>query len=140
MADLVGTWRFGVSIICVIAVLNLMQRLLSYLPESGENRSRPNSPNDNPPTGKSLKKNRVTKGETGKQYLYVFGNLLPQGGSCKSKRIPYRLVAGVWTLPAFFFVQAYTSTLFTYLVTPTQQPLITSVYDIAESSDTSSYS
>jgi hypothetical protein len=69
----------GVSIICVIAVLNLMQRLLSYLPENGENLSQPNSPNDNPPTGKSLKKNRVTKGETGKQYLYVFGNLLSQG-------------------------------------------------------------
>jgi hypothetical protein len=54
----------GVSIICVIAVLNLMQRFLSYLPVNGENQSRPNSPNDNPPTGKSLK--RINK------YVNVF--------------------------------------------------------------------
>ncbi|EFX82354.1 hypothetical protein DAPPUDRAFT_241432 [Daphnia pulex] len=123
----------GVSIICVIAVLNLMQRLLSYLPENGENQSRPNSPSDNSPT--EMTKNRVTKGETGEQYLYVFGNLLSQGGSCPSKRLPYRLVAGVWTLAAFFFVQAYTSTLFTYVVTPIHQPLINSVYDIIENKD-----
>jgi hypothetical protein len=108
----------------------------------------------------------ITKGETGKQYLYVFGNLLSQGltipnesndsfiltavrrfiatisllhyqlgGACPSKRIPYRLVAGVWTLGAFFFVQAYTSTLFTYVVTPNNRPLIDSVYDVINNGD-----
>jgi hypothetical protein len=45
------------------------------------------------------------------------------------------LVAGVWALAAFIFVQAYTSTLFTYVVAPVNQPLINSIYDIAESSD-----
>ena len=97
---------------------------------------------------------RVKKG-TAKQYLYVFGNLLSQGeivilelnltinqppnyltgGPCPSNRLPYRLVAGVWTLAAFIFVQAYTSTLFTYVVTPINHPLINSIYDIIDSSD-----
>jgi hypothetical protein len=57
------------------------------------------------------------------------------GGACPSKRIPYRLVAGVWTLGAFFFVQAYTSTLFTYVVTPNNRPLIDSVYDVINNGD-----
>jgi hypothetical protein len=57
------------------------------------------------------------------------------GGACPSKRIPYRLVAGVWTLGAFFFVQAYTSTLFTYVVTPNNRPLIDSVYDVINNDD-----
>jgi hypothetical protein len=45
------------------------------------------------------------------------------------------LVAGVWTVVAFFFVQAYTSTLFTYIVMPVNRPLITSVYDIPDNPD-----
>jgi hypothetical protein len=57
------------------------------------------------------------------------------GGSCRSKRLPYRLVAGVWTLAAFVFVQAYTSTLFTYVVTPINHPLIDSVYDVIDNGD-----
>ena len=44
-------------------------------------------------------------------------------------------MAGVWTLAAFIFVQAYTSILFTYVVAPVNQPLVNSIYDIAESSD-----
>ncbi|EFX82161.1 hypothetical protein DAPPUDRAFT_316759 [Daphnia pulex] len=116
----------GVSIVCVIAVLNLMQRYLEYRSVI----ETPSRSNDNPPTEKI-----VNKGGTGKQYLYVFGNLLSQGGPCPSKRLPYRLVAGVWTLAAFIFVQAYTSTLFTYVVTPIHHPLINSVYDIINSND-----
>jgi hypothetical protein len=46
--------------------------------------------------------------------------------------LPFRLVAGVWTLAAFIFVQAYTSTLFTYVVAPVNHPLIDSLYDIAD--------
>jgi hypothetical protein len=34
----------------------------------------PSSPIDNPATGKL-----ITEGETGKQYVYVFGTLLSQG-------------------------------------------------------------
>jgi hypothetical protein len=49
--------------------------------------------------------------------------------------LPFRLVAGVWSLAAFFFVQAYTSLLFTYVVTPINHPLINSVYDIADNAD-----
>ncbi|EFX87008.1 hypothetical protein DAPPUDRAFT_235855 [Daphnia pulex] len=65
-------------------------------------------------------------------YLYVFGNLMSQGGPCTSKRLPFRIVAGVWCLAAFVFVQAYNSTLFTFLVTPMKHSLINSPYDIPE--------
>ncbi|EFX78662.1 hypothetical protein DAPPUDRAFT_246066 [Daphnia pulex] len=78
---------------------------------------------------------RAKKWQTGKQYLYVFGNLLSQGGFCPLKWLPFRLVAGAWTLAAFFFVQSYTSTLFTYVVTPINPPLINSVDDIVDSGD-----
>jgi hypothetical protein len=57
------------------------------------------------------------------------------GGHCRSNRLSYRFVAGVWCLAAFIFVQAYTSILFTYIVTPINQPLIKSVYDIVEHND-----
>ena len=76
----------GVSIICVIAVLNFMQRALSYLiPENGDYRSQSGrklaSPIDgNPSTNKTTNKGRRrVKKETAKQFLYVFGNLLSQG-------------------------------------------------------------
>ncbi|XP_046449196.1 glutamate [NMDA] receptor subunit 1-like [Daphnia pulex] len=117
----------GISIVCVIAVLNLIQRYLEY-------RSvivTPSRSKDNP----ALTEKVIAKGETGKQYLYVFGNLLSQGGPCRSGKLPYRLVAGVWILAAFIFVQAYTSTLFTYVVTPIEQPLIKSVFDIINNGD-----
>ncbi|XP_046449181.1 ionotropic receptor 93a-like [Daphnia pulex] len=112
----------GVSIVVVIAVLNLLQRYLEYRSAFEMDFKTSNKP-------------RAEKWRTGNQYLYVFGNLLSQGGFCPSKWLPYRLVAGVWILAAFIFVQAYTSTLITYVVTPINQPLINSVYDIAGSSD-----
>jgi hypothetical protein len=49
--------------------------------------------------------------------------------------LPFRIVAGVWTLAAFVFVHAYNSTLFTYLVTPMKHSLINSPYDIPESKE-----
>ncbi|EFX82393.1 hypothetical protein DAPPUDRAFT_101640 [Daphnia pulex] len=116
----------GISIVCVIAVLNLMQLYLEYRSVI----ETPSKSNDNSPTEKIN-----TKGETGKQYLYVFGNLLSQGGPCRSRKLSYRLVAGVWILAAFIFVQAYTSTLFTYVVTPISEPLIKSVFDIINNGD-----
>lgn len=57
------------------------------------------------------------------------------GSACTSKRLAVRLVAGVWTLAAFVFVQAYTSILFTYVMAPINPPLINSVYDVIENSD-----
>ncbi len=53
----------------------------------------------------------------------------------KSKRLSFRMVAGVWTLAAFFFVQTYTSTLITYIITPVKDPLISTVQDIVENPD-----
>ncbi len=61
----------GVSVACVIAVLNLIQRYLDY-----------RSTIDDGFDQSEEKKNgrlRVTKWKTQKQYLYVFGNLLSQG-------------------------------------------------------------
>ena len=61
----------GISIVCVIAILNLIQYYLEYR-SSLETKFRTN---DNQPTEKII----VTKGRSGKQFLYVFGNLLSQG-------------------------------------------------------------
>jgi hypothetical protein len=62
----------GVSIAFVIAVLNLIQRYPENAIETifGQNEK------TNQTDGGRL---RVTKWQTGKQYLYVFGNLLSQG-------------------------------------------------------------
>jgi ionotropic glutamate receptor len=57
------------------------------------------------------------------------------GGYCTSKHLPFRLVAGVWTLAAFIFVQAYTSTLFTYVVAPVNPLFINSMHGVAESTN-----
>ncbi|XP_046448054.1 uncharacterized protein LOC124196853 isoform X2 [Daphnia pulex] len=123
----------GISIVCVIAILNLIRRYL-------ECRStfctgfRPN----NEPQTRNLKtggQHRAKKRQTGNEYLYVLGNLLSQGVVCPSKQLPYRLVASVWILAAFIFVQSYTSTLFTYVVTPISHPLVNSIYDVIGSSD-----
>nr|CAH0101813.1 unnamed protein product [Daphnia galeata] len=111
------------SAFCVIAVLSLMHRYLEY-----RSLRLSNQPID-------VQRRHVYKSRAGSEYLYVFGNLLSQGGPCSSNLLPFRLVAGVWTLAAFIFVQAYTSTLFTYVVAPVNPPLINSIYDIAESPD-----
>jgi hypothetical protein len=63
----------GISIVCVIAILNLIQRYLEYRSSLETSNVRPND-NNNPPTEKI-----ITKGRTAKQFLYVFGNLLSQG-------------------------------------------------------------
>jgi hypothetical protein len=60
----------GVSIVCVITVLNVIQRYLQYHSALETTISS----NDNPPAEKI-----ITKVGTGKEYLYVFGNLLSQG-------------------------------------------------------------
>nr|CAH0104494.1 unnamed protein product [Daphnia galeata] len=114
----------GLSIVCVIAVLNMMQYYLDY-------RYKKETEAIN-----KIQSNTTTKEKgllrAGDQYLYVYGNLLAQGEQCTSKRLPIRLVAGVWCVASFIFVQAYNSTLFTYVVTPVRHPLINSIYDIFE--------
>nr|CAH0101875.1 unnamed protein product [Daphnia galeata] len=120
----------GVSIIGVTAILILILRFSSHLPESLDSNTKVESSNDNL-EGRLT----VVKKQPAKPYLYVIGNLLSQGGPCPSKRLSFRLVAGVWCLAAFIFVQAYNSTLFTYVVTPVNQPLVNSINDVLESND-----
>nr|CAH0101879.1 unnamed protein product [Daphnia galeata] len=126
----------GVSIVCVTAILILILRFSSHLPKNlNSNTQVESSGNDNLESQDGRHPADVTKDQSGKQYLYVIGNLLSQGGSCPSNRLPFRLVAGVWCLAAFIFVQAYNSTLFTYVVTPVNQPLVNSINDVLESND-----
>ena len=55
------------------------------------------------------------------------------GGPCTENRLSFRIVAGVWALAAFVFVQAYQSLLITYVIAPIKSPLINSAYDVADS-------
>ncbi|XP_057365455.2 glutamate receptor ionotropic, delta-1-like [Daphnia carinata] len=116
----------AISSVIVIVILFLIQRYL----DNRVGLERDSTSNE----GENANSTRV-HGQPGSQYLYVLGNLLSQSGPCTSRRLSFRLVAGVWTLAAFIFVQGYNSTLFTYVVAPVKLPLINSVYDIAESSD-----
>ncbi|XP_059352708.1 glutamate receptor ionotropic, kainate 2-like isoform X1 [Daphnia carinata] len=120
-----------VTAVCVIVVLSLIQRCLEYM----ERRPLPETKAATETCTNLPKNTSRLNGGAGKQSLYVLGNLLSQGGPCASNRLPFRLVAGVWTLGAFIFVQAYTSILFTYVVAPVSLPLINSIYDIADSDD-----
>jgi hypothetical protein len=61
--------------------------------------------------------------------------LINTGVPDPSNRLSFRLVAGVWSLAAFIFVQAYTSTLITYVVTPVNPPLVSSAYDLVDKKD-----
>jgi ionotropic glutamate receptor len=66
----------GVSIICVIAVLNLIQRYLEYR-SAFHMDFKPR--NKKPKTGNLQNNRKVKRYQTGKQYLYVLGILLSQG-------------------------------------------------------------
>nr|CAH0109179.1 unnamed protein product [Daphnia galeata] len=113
-----------ISIVCVIFVLNLLQRYFTYRSLKPETSSIEIGNQNSAPIV-----------NTGNQYLYVFGNLLSQGVPSPSHRLSFRLVAAVWSLAAFIFVQAYTSTLITYVVTPINHPLVKSAYDLVEKTD-----
>jgi len=138
-----------ISIFCVILVLHLLQRYFQKSPfKSSSTLNRPSVQ-----TAQTL----AGTATLGKQYLYVLGNLLSQGsrsnisnitiemyyfqnlietaGPCASNHLPFRIVAGAWSLAAFIFVQAYTSTLSTYVLTPINNPLINSPYEIPERKD-----
>lgn len=53
------------------------------------------------------------------------------GGRLKSNRPHVRLVAGCWCLVTFVLVQAYSSTLISFMTTPTLTPLVKSPEDLA---------
>ncbi|EFX82128.1 hypothetical protein DAPPUDRAFT_241227 [Daphnia pulex] len=108
------------AIFCVITILNLLQRYLEYRSQF-EIDSTPNN----------LRKLAIV-GDIRRPLNRRRRIVAMVGGPCTSNRLPFRLVAGVWTLAAFIFVQAYTSTLFTYVVAPVNHPLIDSLYDIAD--------
>ncbi|EFX87003.1 hypothetical protein DAPPUDRAFT_312492 [Daphnia pulex] len=119
---------FVVSIVCVILALIVLQRNMASYRSSRQSRNPKDDEKDD--TGSP-----TATVHPGKQYIYVIASLLSQGGHCASNRLSYRLVAGVWCLAAFVFVQAYTSTLFTYVVTPVNPPLVKSAYDLADKED-----
>ncbi|EFX82428.1 hypothetical protein DAPPUDRAFT_241241 [Daphnia pulex] len=132
-ANINAVWMgLFVSMVCVMVVLYLMQRYKTHHhPANWHNRPQSD-------TGQSRNSNLIVakpvKPQRENEYLFVFGNLLSQGIQLNSKRLTLRLVAGVWILAAFVFVQAYTSLLFTYVLTPVNNPLMNSVYDISENS------
>nr|CAH0101820.1 unnamed protein product [Daphnia galeata] len=119
-----------ISIMTVIVVLQLLELYLDYRSPSQIDSSEDGQRNKKNPKGWLHYVRQI-----GKHYIYVFGNLFSQGGPCSSRRLAFRIVAGVWCLAAFIFVQSYTSILFTYIMTPVNQPLINSVYDLVERSD-----
>lgn len=47
-----------------------------------------------------------------------------------SSRLPIRILATVWCLMSFVLVNAYSSTLTAYLMTPRYHPIINSIEDI----------
>jgi hypothetical protein len=67
----------GISIFCVIAILNLIRRYL----ECRSTFRIGFRPNNEPQTGnlKTGGQHRAKKRQTGNEYLYVLGNLLSQG-------------------------------------------------------------
>ncbi|EFX82115.1 hypothetical protein DAPPUDRAFT_241203 [Daphnia pulex] len=112
----------GVSIVGVIIALNMIQQFLDQ-------------PSKKETNAIELGHDKMVQAKSRNYYIYVFGMLLSQGGPCESKRLSIRLVAGVWTLATFIFVQAYSSILFTYVVAPVNRPLINSIYDIFDNSE-----
>lgn len=55
------------------------------------------------------------------------------GGTYTANRFPIRFIAAAWSLAAFVFVQAYNSTLITYVLAPTNRPLVSSFHELANS-------
>ncbi|XP_032795392.1 glutamate receptor 1-like [Daphnia magna] len=121
----------GISVITIIFFLKLTDRSPFAMSQTSEVSPSPTQQTEKADEICDHSSSTQTKKEPWNMYLYVFGMLLSQGGSCIRKHWSSRLVAGVWSLATFVFVQAYTSTLFTYIVTPSTAPLLVeSVYDV----------
>ena len=70
----------GVSIVCVATVFILIQRFLSHLPENlNSNKKVESSGNDNLEGQDGRHPVISDRDQSGKQFLYVIGNLLSQG-------------------------------------------------------------
>lgn len=69
------------SIVCVTAILILIIRFSSHLPKNLNSNTKVESisGNDNLESQDGRHPADVTKDQSGKQYLYVIGNLLSQG-------------------------------------------------------------
>ncbi|KAK4012975.1 hypothetical protein OUZ56_025223 [Daphnia magna] len=144
----------GISVITIIFFLKLTDRSPFAMSQTSEVSPSPTQQTEKADEICDHSSSTQTKKEPWNMYLYVFGMLLSQvttstkfrqtssdislttltsskRGSCIRKHWSSRLVAGVWSLATFVFVQAYTSTLFTYIVTPSTAPLLVeSVYDV----------
>ncbi len=55
--------------------------------------------------------------------------------ACTFNRLSFRFALGTWAIVAFVLVQAYTATLFIYIMAPIRLPLINSANDIAENTN-----
>ena len=72
----------GVSIVCVTAILIIILRFSSHLPKSWNSNTKvESSGNDNSKGQDGRHPVSDNRGQWGKQYLYVIGNLLSQGFS-----------------------------------------------------------
>jgi hypothetical protein len=52
------------------------------------------------------------------------------GGFYPNKKLPVRLVAGVWCLSCFVIVTAYSSVLISFIVSPNLKPIVSSIQDV----------
>ena len=52
------------------------------------------------------------------------------GGVCYPTLLRIRLIAAAWCLAAFFVVNAYNTTLISFISSPNLQPVIDSIYEI----------
>jgi hypothetical protein len=68
----------GVSIVCVTAILILILRFSSHLPENFDSNTKVESSNDNL-EGQDGRHPVSDRDRSAKPYLYVIGNLLSQG-------------------------------------------------------------
>lgn len=52
------------------------------------------------------------------------------GRYIKRKNLALRLGAAAWCLGSFVLIQAYSSTLISFITTPNRKPIVNSIYDI----------
>lgn len=57
------------------------------------------------------------------------------GGYLPLKTMPYYVVGAVWCIATLVLVNAYNSTLISYVALPNQKPLINSIYDLRNRPD-----
>lgn len=58
-----------------------------------------------------------------------------QGQGFYSNRLAFRIVAGAWCVGCFFLIQIFCSTLTSHLTSPNQMPIVSSLEELAKTSD-----